>query len=318
MHVRFFGPLLGVMAAALLFSTSVAAVDEGIDYKTLSKAQPTESGDKVEVVELFWYGCAHCYHLEPKLKKWLATKPDYVEFRRMPAVLGRGWAGHGRTYFALEMMGEVERVHEAFFRAMHDEKRKLFDAESIADWLAQQGVDREEFLKAYRSFVVDMKVRKSMQYGQQIGLEGVPFFVVNGKYTTSPSMTAGTDKAFQVITHLAAIEAGEAVAESEEESETTAVEPAAVSASGEETRQQAADPSPADAAEAESAQPPVQAEPVQPPAQVNAAEVLEQPAAAAAEAAEKPAEQPAEVAAEAAEQAAEQPVEAAVEAAGSE
>lgn len=284
MPARFLGILTGLMAAALLFSASAAAFDEGIDYQTLSKPQATESGDKIEVVELFWYGCGHCYQLEPKLKEWLADKPDYVEFRRMPAVLGRGWAGHGRVYFALEMMGEVERVHEAFFSALHDEKRRLFDESSVADWLAQQGVDREEFLKTYRSFVVDMKVRRAMQYGQQVGLEGVPFFVVNGKYTTSPTMTAGTERALEVITHLAAMEAGETVPQSQEEPAVTESEPAVVPDEGEKDQeQQAADQSQDAVAEASaemSAQEAVMSE--KPPA---AEEAPAEPAVAGAEAA---------------------------------
>jgi len=205
MLMRFFGPLV---ASALLFSASAGAFDEGIDYRTLSQAQPTETGEKVEVVELFWYGCPHCYHLEPQLKAWLAAKPDYVEFRRMPAMMGRGWVNHGRAYYALETMGELEKVHEAFFRALHDEKKRLFDEKSMADWLATQGVDREKFLEAYRSFVVDLKVRRAIQYGQKLGLDGVPAFVINGKYTTSPTQTASVAKTFQVIDYLTAREAG--------------------------------------------------------------------------------------------------------------
>lgn len=220
---RLFGPLLGALAAALLFSANAGAFDEGIDYKTLSQPQPTETGDRIEVLELFWYGCPHCYHLEPKLKSWLEAKPDYVEFRRMPAVLGRGWVNHGRVFYAAELMGVLDQVHEPFFKALHDEKRRLDDARSIADWMAEQGVDREAFLNAYRSFVVDMKVRRATQYGRRMGLEGVPAFVVNGKYTTSPTRTASVERALQVVAHLAAIEAGKAP-------EPTAVEQPAVAA----------------------------------------------------------------------------------------
>ena len=217
MHKRFFGPLMGVLAAALLFSANAGAFDEGIDYKTLSQPQATETGDKIEVLELFWYGCPHCYHLEPKLKSWLEAKPDYVEFRRMPVVMGSGWVNHGRAFFAAEMMGVLEQVHEPFFKALHDEKRRLSDEKSIADWMAKQGVDRDEFLKAYRSFVVDMKVRRATQFGQRLGLEGVPAFVVNGKYTTSPTQTASVERALQVVAYLAAIEAGKTPKPAEEE-----------------------------------------------------------------------------------------------------
>jgi len=196
------------LVAGLLLATGVRAADEGIDYKTLSQPQPTETGDKIEVLELFWYGCPHCYHLEPGLKAWLKNKPDYVEFRRAPAVLGRGWVNHARAYFAAELMGVLDELHEPFFSALHDKKMRLFDDNSIADWFAAQGVDRGDFLKAYRSFIVDMKVRRVSQLGQRLGLEGVPSFVVNGKYLTSPSQTGGSKRMFQVLDHLAAMEAG--------------------------------------------------------------------------------------------------------------
>jgi len=198
----------GLLALALMASGAAQAVDEGIEYKTLSSPQATESGEKVEVLELFWYGCPHCYHLEPALNRWLAKKPDYVEFRRMPAVLGRSWAPHARAFFAAEMLGVLERLHEPFFAALHDEKRRLFTDEAIADWFASNGVDREEFMRAYNSFIVDMQVRRAQQYSARIGLDGVPAFVVNGKYLTSPSMTAGKERALQVIDYLAAREAG--------------------------------------------------------------------------------------------------------------
>jgi len=199
------------LAAGLLFSVQVQAFDEGIDYRTLSQAQSTETGDKIEVLEIFWYGCPHCYYLEPALERWLARKADYVQFRRLPAVMGRGWVNHARAYFAAEILGVLDRLHMAFFKVLHDEKRPLPDEDSIADWFAQQGVNREEFLTAYRSFIVDMKVRRTSQLGQRLALDGVPSFLVNGKYVTSPSITAGSERMFQVVDYLTALEAGAVV-----------------------------------------------------------------------------------------------------------
>jgi len=197
-----------LLLAALMLSFGAKAADEGIDYRTLSQAVPTETGNKIEVLELFWYGCPHCYYLEPSLKKWLARKADYIEFRRLPAVLGRGWLNHGRAYFAAEMLGVLDELHEPFFKALHEKRKRLVDEASIADWFASQGVDKEEFLKAYRSFIVDMKVRRTNQLGQRLGIDGVPSFVVNGKYVTSPSQTGGSEKMFEVLDYLAAKEAG--------------------------------------------------------------------------------------------------------------
>jgi thiol:disulfide interchange protein DsbA len=208
MYKRLKSPWLGMIAVAVLFSANTQAFDEGIDYKTLPKPIATETGDKIEVLELFWYGCPHCFHLEPAIQNWLSSKPENVEFRRSATVLGPHWAIHGKVFFAAEILGVLDQVHEPFFDALHNKKQALSDDDSIADWMEKHGVDRDEFLKAYKSFIVDMKVRRSMQISRQIGLDGVPAFVVNGKYLTSPSQTGGSTQMFKVIDHLIAVESG--------------------------------------------------------------------------------------------------------------
>jgi len=200
--------LLGLLAAGLLAAGPVGAFDEGIDYKAVTEPQPTETPGKVEVLELFWYGCPHCYHLEAELQRWLAHQPDYVVFRRMPAVLGPNWALDAKVFYAAELLGVLERIHVPLFEALHRERLRLVDEPSLADWFATQGVQRDTFLKALGSFVVDMKVRRAAQIDRALGIDGVPTFLINGKYLTSPSMTASTEKAFQVIDYLTAREAG--------------------------------------------------------------------------------------------------------------
>ncbi len=242
MKKLFFGHVFALIAG-LALAGAAQAVDEGIDYRTLGQAVPTETGNKVEVLELFWYGCPHCYHLEPQLKQWLKNKPDYVEFRRLPAVLGRGWVNHGRAFFAAELLGVLDDLHEPLFVALHDKKMRLFDEGAIADWFAAQGVDREEFVKAYRSFIVDMKVRKVSQLGHRLGLDGVPSFVVNGKYVTSATQTGSRDRMFEVIDYLAAREAGVLPAAA------SPAEPEATSPEADDSAQDAAAEMPAETAE---------------------------------------------------------------------
>jgi thiol:disulfide interchange protein DsbA len=208
MHKAILGSLLGLLAAWLLAAGPARAFDQGIDYKAVPEPQPTETPGKVEVLEMFWYGCPHCYHLEPALNRWLAHKPAYVAFRRVPAVLGPGWALLAKAYYAAEALGVADRTHAALFDALHKERLHLFDENSLADWFAHQGVgvDKGQFLKALHSFVVDLKVRQAAQLDQRFGIDGVPSFVVNGKYSTSPSMVGSNDKVFQVIDYLAAQE----------------------------------------------------------------------------------------------------------------
>lgn len=206
MHVNYIQKFIKILIASLFITQTAQALDEGIDYKLVPSPQITETPGKVEVVGLFWYGCPHCYHLEPELERWLAKKPSYIAFRRMPAVLGDHWAMGAKVFYAAELLGVIERVHEPLFKAIQTRQLDLNNSEKVAEWFATMGVVREDFLNAINAFVVDIKVRRAAQIGSELGLDGVPSFLINGKFFTSPSMTASVDKAFEVINELAAQE----------------------------------------------------------------------------------------------------------------
>lgn len=200
-----FHRLLGMILGGLLAFPALA-FDEGIEYSKLATPQPTETGSKIEVLELFWYGCPHCFQLEPTLNKWLEHRPANVAFRRMPAILGPHWEPQARAYYAAELLGVLDKMHEPLFDAMHVKKKKLADENELAELFAEQGVSKNAFLKAYRSFTVDTKVRRAVEMGKRYGVDGVPAFIVNGKYRTSANQTAGYDKLFEVIDALVVME----------------------------------------------------------------------------------------------------------------
>jgi thiol:disulfide interchange protein DsbA len=193
---------LGLLAA----SPARAAFDEGIDYSTVAPPERAEPGDDVEVLEVFWYGCPHCYHLEPAIQKWLEHKPEGVTFRRMPAAVSPRWVPHAKAYYAAEMLGVLDKLHEPLFKAMHEEKRRIFTDEQIIRFAAEQGIDEDAFRNAYNSFPVDMQVRKAADLGEHYNIDGVPAMVVNGKYVTSASQTGGSARMFDVIDYLVAKE----------------------------------------------------------------------------------------------------------------
>jgi len=210
-------PVTGIFCAlALLISVAAATltpiralaleIDEGIDYRVVEQPMRAEDGDDVEVLELFWYGCPHCYHLEPKIKQWLAGKPDGVSFRRLPAAASPRWVPHAKAYYAAEMLGQLDKLHEPLFKALHDERRKVFSDDQIIAFAAAQGIDEDAFRNAYNSFPVDMKVRKSAELVRNYNIDGVPAMVVNGKYLTSATQTGSTDRMFLVINQLIAEE----------------------------------------------------------------------------------------------------------------
>jgi thiol:disulfide interchange protein DsbA len=198
------GLTLGLMAA----TPARAVFDEGIDYTLVGSPERAEPGDGVEVLELFWYGCPHCYYLEPAIKKWLETKPEGVTFVRMPAAVSPRWVPHAKAFYAAEQLGVLDQLHEPLFKALHDEKRKVFNDEQIIAFAAEQGIDEAAFRNAYNSFPVDMQVRKAADLARRYNIDGVPAMVVNGKYVTSATQTGTRDRMFAVIDYLVAKEKG--------------------------------------------------------------------------------------------------------------
>lgn len=212
---------LGFLAALLtLFGASSGFAQQpvaGRDYVLISPVQPTDSGKKVEVIEFFWYGCPHCYHLEPSLKAWLKKKPADIEFRAVPGTFGSpSWEPLTRTYYALDAMGLAAKYHDTIFAAIHEEKdaakqRALVnDSRIIADWLATKGVDRQKFLDTYNSFAVNNFTKRSVDMTRNYDVAGTPALAIDGKYLTSPSNfskpdhSVDYDRFFAVVDQLIA------------------------------------------------------------------------------------------------------------------
>ncbi|MBI4997327.1 MAG: thiol:disulfide interchange protein DsbA/DsbL [Rhodocyclales bacterium] len=180
--------------AALLLAAAgfagAAELKEGQDYATYNPPRATESRDKIEVAEFFWYGCSHCFHMEPELQKWLKKLPKDASFRRVPAVFpGRDgspgqWASGAALYYTLEAMGVGEKLHGDIFNAIHVDRNTdiLSSDKAMADWLGKKGVDTKAFAATYQSFAVRSKVLRAMQVTQAHGLDGVPALIVDGRY----------------------------------------------------------------------------------------------------------------------------------------
>ncbi len=199
--------LLAVLLPCLAFAgSSAGSFKEGVDYDVLAKPQPTESGDKVEVLELFWYGCPHCYDLEPTIEHWLENPPENAVYRRMPAVFRPEWMVHARAYYAAEALGVVDKIHRPLFDAIHAEKRRLFDEKSLTEFFAEHGVKPEDFTKAYHSFAVQTKAQRAKVMTRRYGISGVPAMIVNGKYRTSVHKARGPERMMEVIDALVAKE----------------------------------------------------------------------------------------------------------------
>ena len=185
-----------------LFSYASLSLAEPLGYETLSPAQPTQNQDKVEVIEFFWYGCPHCYSLEPAMEKWLKTKPDNVEFIRQPAVFSELWGKHAKAYFVAEALGVVDKVHADFFDAIQNKKQKLTSEDQLAKFFVAHGVDETEFRNTFNSFLIDAKLRQAKAMAPRYGITGVPAIIINGKYKTTGPLAKSQDNMIEVMNRL--------------------------------------------------------------------------------------------------------------------
>ena len=186
----------------MFFSFATLTQAESIGYQTLSPAQPTQNQEKVEVIEFFWYGCPHCYSLEPEMKKWLATKPANVEFIRQPAIFSSLWGKHAKAYFVAEALGVVDKVHEDFFDAIQTKKLKLTSEDQLAKFFVEHGVDETEFRNTFNSFLIDAKVRQAKAMAPRYGITGVPALIINGKYKTNGPLAKSHKNMIKVMDQL--------------------------------------------------------------------------------------------------------------------
>lgn len=175
---------------------------EGEHYAELPDPVSTGNSEKIEVLELFWYGCPHCYALEPRLEAWVKTLPQDVEFVRMPAVLARHWVNHARAYYAAALLGVEEKTHSALFKALHEKRENISDPASLARFFAQHGVSEKDFSQAFKSFSVSSKLQKAQINQRKYRASGVPAIIVNGKYRVGMGMKGGDKELFDVVEFL--------------------------------------------------------------------------------------------------------------------
>jgi thiol:disulfide interchange protein DsbA len=183
-----------------VISTAWAAADyvEGVQYTRLASPQPTSAPDKIEVMEFFSYACPHCFHMEPELNNWLKTKPDDVVLVRLPVVFRPDWELLAKAYFTAEILGVLDKTHEALFEAIHEKNEKFGDEAAMQAFFASQGVSADDFKKTFDSFAVAVKVNNAKLMTRRYAITGVPTFIVNGKFSTSASLAGANEKGLSV------------------------------------------------------------------------------------------------------------------------
>lgn len=200
-----------LLAVLMLFFTVNAIAEgaastpqEGKEFAQTTQIIPGSNPAKIEVIELFWYGCPHCYHFEPTLNAWLKNLPKDVTFKRIPGLPNPGWAAMAKAFYALEALGLTEKLHTKLFVAIHQQKTLDPSNELAAiDWVSKEGgLDRKKVQEAFNSFSTSSQLNRAAQIFRASGATGVPSLVINGKYITSLSTTNSNEELIRVTDYL--------------------------------------------------------------------------------------------------------------------
>lgn len=193
------------LSVSLMATTAIAmplAFVEGVHYAPTTQRMATTDENMIEVVELFSYSCPHCFSLDPQVQEWKKTLPENVKFVHVPAIFRDSWLQLAKVFYAAEATGDLEKLHPLLFNAIHVEKRKLNTEKQLLDFVAEQGIDRDTFVKAMNSFAVNGKVKKALVMSQTSGITGVPAMVVNGKYRTDAPLAGSMEDMLKVTDFL--------------------------------------------------------------------------------------------------------------------
>ena len=207
---------LGILLAGLVAMSAASAAGtpatptpnwvEGTNYFVIDPPQPTATGDKVEVLEVFSYACPHCAHFQPYAERLKQSLPAGAVFGYMPAIFNASWEPFARAYYTAESLGVVDQTHQAMFDALHRDHLPMRTIDELADFYAQHGVDRAKFLATSGSFEVESKLSRASQIVKADGVDGTPSIVIDGKYRVTGASAGGFPQLIELVDWLAAKE----------------------------------------------------------------------------------------------------------------
>ncbi|WP_131109821.1 thiol:disulfide interchange protein DsbA/DsbL [Sulfuricystis thermophila] len=197
------GSLIGTGLTDISNVLAAPAMKEGIDWSPVNPPQPSDTPGKIEVLEFFSYGCPHCREMHPHVMNWAARLPGDVAFRRVPVSFGRAaWANLVKLYYTLEAEGQLDRLDQAVFDAIHVRRVNLFTDKAIFDWIGAQGVDREKFRATFASFSIGSKLARAEALTANYKVDAVPRMVVGGRYNVLGHNAKTYDDIFVIASTL--------------------------------------------------------------------------------------------------------------------
>ncbi len=182
----------------------------GTDYIELTPPVPTVDRNHIEVTEVFWYGCSHCFVFEPIVHKWYTNLPADVNFQRSPAMWDKGGVmeRHARMFYTAKALGVLDRMHQKIFDAMNLKKVKFQSEAEIADFFVENGVDRDVFNKTFNSFGVTSAVKQAEARQRSYQIQGTPELIVNGKYRVTGRLAGNHEDMLKIAEYLIKKERG--------------------------------------------------------------------------------------------------------------
>ena len=191
--------LAGFAAALFLASAVQAAPVAGREYQILDTPRPVTTGSRIEVIEFFYYGCPICYEAQPHIARWLNKVANDVMIRRVPAVSSDGWEPFAKSFYALETMGELSRLHWPIYDNFHFDGKDLKEEATMVEWVGRNALDTQKFKELWGSAAITEKVNAAHKMLDLYNVRGVPTFVIDGKYVTSARMAGGTKQMMEVV-----------------------------------------------------------------------------------------------------------------------
>lgn len=200
--------ILTLLSLLVLAAQPVIAEEyiAGTHYEVLPEQVATRDKNKIEVVELFWYGCSHCFHFEPLVKAWKSKLANDVDFHQLPAMWNKRMAIHAQAFFTAQALGVLDKIHDPFFARLNIEKKPLDSEDDLAVFFAQYGVDKKNFQKTFNSFGITSQLNLADSRARSYHIQGTPEIIVNGKYRVSSTMSGSQAKMLEVADYLIAKE----------------------------------------------------------------------------------------------------------------
>lgn len=200
---RFLGTLAAGSAWAVGYSAAASNLTPGVHYLPIMPSVSTGVPEgRVQVLEIFWYGCPHCYNLQPLMGEWLPRLPEQVDFSHVPAAFNDLWVLHARVYYAALLLDVLEQVHQPFFDAIHGQGRNMTSESAILRFVDQRGVNANDFRDSMRSEDVSDAVNDASLLVQALQVRGVPSLAVNGRALVSASMAGSYQNMLAIVDEL--------------------------------------------------------------------------------------------------------------------